>query len=379
MIILFYLMALIPVAVGAALWVFKHEIVWWEWLISTALAFAVSGIMHAIAIFGMTADTETWSGQSNRVVFHPRWVEEYQQMHTRTVGSGKNQRTETYYTTEHRTHREHWKEHANFGKDDAEFDIGRNEYDEVGKKFGGKVIVTQPPKSGFDGGDRNIYTIRNQTRYIKPAIIWKRWTNRIKVAPSVFSFVKVPETMKVYNYPKNDNWKRSDRLVGTAGAAIPILQWDQMCSRLGPRKKVNVILVGFGDKDSMYAQYQQAKWLGGKKNDLVLCYGGPNVKPTWTFVFGWSESELAKKNLQSLLLDGPVDLSIIPKIETEIRNNYTIKDWSKFDYIAVEPPQWSYFVLIGIMVLSQSIVLGVSYFNKTDKSTSDKRERKVHY
>ena len=366
---IFYLFALIPIAIGGAFWIFKHEVVWWEWLIGCAIALITSGAIHAAAFYGMTTDVETWSGQLTCVVHYPRWVEEYQQMHTRTVGSGKNARTETYFTTEHRTHPEHWTAYADLGTDSDSHDISRAFFDDVRGKFGGEITTTQPPKKGFDSGDRNIYTAHNHTRYVYPVTKLKTWENRVKAAPSVFSFVEVPDTVKVFKYPENGDWRRSDRLVGTAGTAIPIREWDKMCTRLGPIKKVNVILVGFGDRDSMVAHYQQAAWVGGRKNDLVLCYGGPANKIAWAYVFGWSESELAKERLKTVLKNSPIGVEIIPKIEKEIVDNYVIKDWSKFDYIAVEPPFWSYFVLLGVMVVTQSIFLLVAMFNNADKNS----------
>ena len=40
-------------------------------------------------------------------------------------------------------------------------------------------------------------------------------------------------------------------------------------------------------------------------------------------------------------------------IEREIKANYRLKDWSKFDYITVEPPTWSYIVYILVLMVSQ--------------------------
>jgi hypothetical protein len=298
--ILYYLLACIPSAIAATMWVMTKRIVWWEWLISTALAFAVCGIVHVSVIKGMTSDVETWSGQIQKAVHYPRWVEEYQEAvyktvtKTRTVGFGKNRRTETYVAT---------------------------------------------------------YTFEN----------------RIKAAPSVFSFPKVPEKANVYSYPKNNNWRSSNRLLGSSSGAISILSWDRMNSRLGPFKKVNVILIGFGDGDSGIARLQEAKWIGGKKNDLVLCYGGPNDNPTWSHVFGWTEKEVVKRNLETILLKNPIDEKIVSKIEDEINKNYQIKEWKKFDYISIEPPTWTYLMLLGILVVTQGGFLAWSYFNSREK------------
>ena len=105
---LFYLLSLIPIAIGAFLWYRDSEVVWWEWLCGAAVAIVTAALFHGIAVWGMGDDIETWSGQIVKSTHYPRWVEQYQEAHTRTVGSGKNEHTETYYTTEYRTHPEYW-------------------------------------------------------------------------------------------------------------------------------------------------------------------------------------------------------------------------------------------------------------------------------
>jgi len=373
--ILFYLIACISSIAGMILWITTKKVVWWEWLISTALSFLICGFVHIAVIQGMTADMETWSGEIVKAVYHPRWVEEYQQMHTRTVGSGKNQRTEIYYTTEHRTHHRKWIAHIDYGKKKDQKNITESFYNDIKIKWGGDKCqkVVKGNRLGFYSGDRNDYVLTRMTDYIYPAVTTYTFENRVKAAPSVFSYSKVPEDAKVYKYPTHSNWRQSSRLLGIAGGPIPILDWDRMNSRLGPVKKVNVIMIGFGVEDAGTAHMQEAKWIGGKKNDLVLCYGGTNDKVDWSYVFGWTEQEIVKRNLETILLKNPINVKLIDKIETEIIQNYKIKEWENFNYISVEPPMWTYFMLIGILVATQGGFLAWSYFNSQTKDTNKNR------
>ena len=169
-------------------------------------------------------------------------------------------------------------------------------------------------------------------------------------------------------------------MVGEAKRLIDNYKWDCMNSGLGPVKKVNVIIIGFppGSVETL-AKYQEAKWIGGKKNDLVLCYGvyappeDPNTidwsKATWAYVFGWTESEDVKQNLKEMLLNSPVDSELIPKIEEEISKNYRIKDWSKLDYVAVEPPFWSILTMFVLTVLFQSGFITWAMLNDITKDS----------
>lgn len=330
----FYLLAMVPLLIGGVLWLRDPKIVWQEWILGSALAFLLALIFQFVSIWGMTSDIETWSGQIDHATFYPEWVEEYLESHT--ASCGKNC-TYTYYTVEHRTHYEYWECYTTI-PDDHLIDI--NFFKDITKNFGGNIRTEKPWKSGLCSGDPNVYSIYNMTGFIYPVTALKSWSNRIKAAPTLFSFTKLPDTVKVYDWPANPNWLVSERLLGTAFKDINKLEFDRMNARLAlSKKKVNVIMVGFGDLDDSYAEWQKAKYVGGKKNDLVLCYGNG-----WSKVFGWSESEICKRNLETIILKNKIDNNILPLIEQEIKANYQIKDWTKFDYIRVEPPTWSYWV-----------------------------------
>lgn len=370
----FYVCAIFPVLIGAFFLWKDEQVTWVEWLCGAAASFILAGILHGCAIYGMTADIETWSGVITKVSHCPRWVERYTETHSETVddGNGKSH-TRTWTTTEYDTHFEHWTATRDFGSYSDQENIEESLFREVTHKFGGRIGEDGTQSyDHWDGsvssGDRNIYSAYNNTGYVYPVTTTKHFENRIKAAPTVFSFSKVPTNISVYPWPENPDWMHSDRLVGTASVLVNHYKWDCMNTSLGPRKRVNVILVGFGDVPTDYGQYQQAKWIGGKKNDLVICFGGATRTETakWTYVFGWTESELVKKNLQTLLLDHPINDDLIFLIAEEVSKNYVIKDWHKFDYITLDPPTWSYWVFFIFMILTQGGLY--IYFHKNEFS-----------
>jgi len=371
---LFYLIALIPSIIGAVLFMNNKAVHWGEWIGGTAIAFLVSGIMHGIAIYSMSADIETWSGKITHVSHFPRWVEQYRQSHTRTytTGSGDNKttHTETYYTTEYDTHSEYWKAYLNFGAINEDRQIDINTFNQIKANFGNKVEDGGKQSSDHGGhrssGDNNIYTTHNRTGYVYPVTTIKHFENKIKASPTVFSFVAVPTNAPVYLWPENSNWMISDRLLGVSG--IDQREFDLMNSRLGPSKLVNVIMVGFNSSDTMLGQWQQAKWLNGKKNDLVICYGFNESGVLWTYCFGWTEKENCKRNLETIVLSNPINNEILPLIEKEIEANYVKKDWHKFSYISIEPPLWSYITLLIVMFLTQGGFWVWAHFNQYDKN-----------
>ena len=106
----------------------------------------------------------------------------------------------------------------------------------------------------------------------------------------------------------------------------------------------------------------------------MICYGGSDsLKPRWAYVFGWTESKEVKDNLKKIILSNPVNTSILPLIENEVRLNYQIKDWTKFDYIKVEPPRWAYWTYFILIGLTQLIAWCIAYFNDVDDEDEEER------
>ena len=94
-------------------------------------------------------------------------------------------------------------------------------------------------------GDPYDYISINKSGYIEPIVDIRSFDNRIKVAPSVFSFIKVPQDVKVFDWPRPDNpWHTNRVLGGIAKQAIPTRKWDELNAVLGPKYKVNLILIG---------------------------------------------------------------------------------------------------------------------------------------
>jgi hypothetical protein len=371
---IFYLLAFIPIIFGAILWITDKEIVWWEWLIGAATTFLMAGIFNYAAVHGMTDDKETWSGHITRIHHYPEWEERWTEHHSETTTDSKgHSHTHTWTTTEYDTHYEYWNAERDFGSYQDTERLDQSTFNELASSMGGQIVEDGMQSYDHNGtqisGDRHYYGVNNTRRYVAPVTAVKTFENRIKAAPSLFSFSSVPTNIPVYSWPENSDWLHSDRVLGTARGNIDCYQWDCLNSRLGSSKRVNLIIVGFGDKPEDYGHYQQAKWIGGKKNDLVICYGGGDQThgATWAYVFGWTENELVKEDLKSLLMTQPINNQLIPAIEQEVRKNYVIKDWHKFDYITIEPPTWSYYVFFLVLILTQGGLYAWFHFGDVAK------------
>lgn len=346
--ILQYIIVALLSLVSGYFWIKKRSIVWWEWLGGTAIGILIVIVTHMIIEYGRTVDTETWSGVTISATYQPKWVSEEDEAVYETDSDGNQ--TLSHYRKVYETHYPKWWVDYDIGEN-GEVSISEAKYNELLTKFGSSKPTTGY-RPDFYSGDRNDYVTINKNNWIEPFTLVKRFENKIKAAPTTFSFMEVTDRSSIHEWPENNDHFKSDRLFGRANA-IGILEWDKMNARLGPFKKVNVICIGFPESSSVdVAHLQEAAWIGGKKNDLVICYGGGlREKVGWSYVFGWTDSELVKLNLQTIMMNNNVDKSIINKIESEIIKNYELVNWSQFDYIAIDLPWWA-FPLTLILQLS---------------------------
>lgn len=377
--IVFYLIALLPIVIGGILWLKSHRIIWQEYLASSVIAFLMAGVFHLFAISGMTNDVETLSGKVIRVEHHPKWVEEWEELHVETYPCGTDEDgnttycTRTYYTTEYDTHPEHWECLVDFGVYEKKWEIAHHVYLAVRKEFGDRYLNGGKQNFNHGGkyyrGDQNLYITPNDTGTISPVTDTKSFENRIKAAPSVFSFCKVPTNVFVYDWPRNNNPWESDRVLGTAKKFINKRQWDNLNAELGPVKKVNLIIIGFESRDTSLAQYQEAKFVGGKKNDLVTVILTTGTHITFARCFGWTEKDLVKRNIESYIVEKGINTNFLDFLKREVIQNYELKDWSKFDYITVEPnPAWYYWYIFFVLGIQGGLWI---YFHKNEFSKLD--------
>lgn len=388
--LIIWLLSPLPFLFAGGVWIFNKNINWIESTILSVLGFVIALSFSVLGVLGMTHDIEIWSGQCTEARHIPSWLEYYEEAiyrtetytETETYYDGKESKTRT--VTKTREVFDHWEPRTRQHLDEYHFSdtLGNNIsisvaiYNDVKTKFGGTEgkrkgdRTTSEHNSRMISGDPNDYYTINTTNHIYPVQEGRTWSNKVKAAPSVFSFPEVPPTVKVHEYPTSNSHFVSKRVINTN---INTYKWDQLCAELGPFKKVNLIIINFPNNDESIAEWQRAKWIGGKKNDLVICHSSKDSSkpPTWAKVFGWTESEIAKVNLEQVLLTTAINDSVIPKIREIVIRDYRIKDWKKFDYLDVELPASLIIWYISIQILVCGGWFWISYKNGIDKSEKE--------
>jgi hypothetical protein len=379
-----YFSCLVPIFVGTFLFFFSKKVVWWEWLIGSAAAFLVAGIVHQTSFNSQTADFETWSGQIAHARQFSAWQEYYEEAIYRTEYYSDTEsytdskgRRQTRRVTKSRRVFDHWEPRSRWHSEyftcysniNTSYSISKDQYNRWKIQWQNERKV-RGDRSTFEhnsrqiGGDPFDYETSCPNSIIEPIHCQKSVVNRLKAAQSVFNFVKVsPEKEKLlFKYPESNDPFSSNRVLGTAASKISTKQWDILNAKLGPIKKVNLIIVGFDSSDHTLAESQKALWIGGKKNDLVLVYGNG-----WSRVFGWSDSDILKRDLEQLLLQNPVGENLLPEIERLILAEYEKTNWHKFDHLSVEPNGWAWFWFWFCLIITQVGLWAFFHGNGVDK------------
>ena len=148
-----------------------------------------------------------------------------------------------------------------------------------------------------------------------------------------------------------------------------IASWNRSLSdingRLGAKKKVNVILVLVNTGDSSYIYPLEEKWLGGKKNDLVVIVGSTQYpKIDWVRIMSWSTREDLKVELRDAIQDlGSLDRrsEILATMEAQVNEKFVKRHWDDFKYL-MSTWQPTAGILICLLILGIGGSIGVSIF-----------------
>ena len=342
-------MMLLPVVIGLIdLKVSRGRIRVKEFLIMEAVAFGIVLIGFFTARYTSTLDTEIWSGQIiNREQNSVPCSHSYScNCHQVCTGSGKDetcsQTCDTCY------------EHSN----DYDWDLQTN--------IGSTITIDRVDRQGVDMPSRWAHA------YIgEPVAVSHLFKNYIKANPKTvltrFSSQN-PEKLPVPDYPVSVyDYYRVDRFLAVNYQEPYAHEWNWLLNRLngtyGSVKQINIIVVAVKTASPEYQYLLEQKWLGGKKNDLVIMLGVPEYpRIAWVRIMSWSKSEGLKVELrdqiQGIGTMGRRD-DIVNAVEAQVRTNWQRRHMREFEYLmaGAEPGPG---VTILLMFLSALSTIGLS-------------------
>lgn len=337
---LWMLVVFVPIAVAwSARLLFPKQITRKEMGASLILGVLITSIVYAGGLWSETSDREVRNGEVQSKSRDKVSCSHSYSCHCRTDSKG-NQSCDTCY--EH-SYDIDWNVNTNIGQ----FSIDR--IDRQG-------LVTPSRWQSVQVGDPVSDTF-SFTNYVKAV------PDSLYHATDVGNFDKLipPYPNKVYDYYNVDH-------VLTAGVNVPDLkQWNQetalLLRKLGPQRQANVIIVFVNTSDSNYIHALEGKWIGGKKNDIIVVIGTtqfPNID--FVAVSSWTDSQIFKVQLRDDIYALKVvdRTKVLAAIDSNVMATYKRKEMKDFEYLKsqIQPPMW---VLILAVILGIVMSAGVSY------------------
>lgn len=343
--ITFLLAIIIPICYLAGIFITKVyqprlQFIVGMFALSLSIAFVVK--FGAVAITGH--DYEYHTGLVQRVVYK----ESYEETITTTDDKGNTQTTTIYHGPEYRV------------VDTNNYSVGINEktYVRLAKQFG----EPNPPTDwGVGNGWTHTYNwpINNATAEVVSTS--HTFINRTQANHSVFKYDPVSEETKnqfqLFDHPKVDGYYTVRCVLGDAGPETSKYERQLSLTNayLGHNCEIRIFVLVFHDQPIEASVHQEALWKGGKKNELVICFGVNNAYDvTWTKCFSWSNSEQLKADIQTIHRVGDkLDLFKLNNwLNEHIPTEWKRREFTEFKYIQIEPPAWSVFVGAFFMVVS---------------------------
>lgn len=326
--------------------------------VSVGVSLLLICIVIAIGSCTSQTDTETHSGHIFKLEHTPEWEAEWEELVTEThTDADGNSYTTSHYETCYETHYPTWTAISTVGSRS----VSESYWLTMKNRHG--INMKEGYRPDYDEGDKYDYwtNIPTNSYYpLYPVSITKTWTNKYKNTDSIVVGEPIEEEeakqLGLPNYPSN-NFLKSNRIIGSCN--ISTKQWDQLNAVVGQRDHVNLILVNMSGNSQQHAIDLKRYWMNGKKNDLVICYSNDVGAGKWSYVFGWSKSELIKQNLQTIFLDNKVDDTIIPLIDDEMAANFQPYNWEEVEVVTKGTPIWAIITAFILMLLAQ---IGLYYY-----------------
>ena len=362
-----------------------------EFLLSEAIMCLLVAGGYSIAKHQSVSDIEIWNGWMAKAEYYEEWWEqvscrhEIRCTHRDEKGNTLHSNDGHYHLYDVDYHSPYWEGKTSNGET---LSLSHLYYDELVGLFKNQEYVTILRFSKDHGRGNKYVTSYDQamSTFVSTAVPHS-FVNYIKASPSsVLRKVGQGDSFKnlLPEYPTVDqsNWS-AKRFLSVGVPIVHLSELNLMLSvlngRLGGSKQVNAMIIAVNTLDSSYIQEFEEKWLGGKKNDLIIVIGCVEYpKISWVRVTSWSTSEDLKIELRDKILDvGTFERSneILGLVEKGIKEKFIRRKMADFEYL-MAGWQPSAGIMAFLIILGFVVSIGLTvYCTKEDVFGEDRRYR----
>jgi hypothetical protein len=311
----------------------------------------------------MVTDYETWGGWVTSAEYYEEWNEYIHQTCTRTVGTGKNQRTETYDCSYVRYHPPRY---LAYTSNNESIYISKDSWVILDAKFGNTHKHDMHRHYHTIDGDMYKAVWRGDEPAYTRVFTEYQYVNKVQYSTGVFHFDKV-DPVGLYKYPEHNMWDSKAVLGIYSGSTEADAILQKYNSKNGASKQVKLYMLLFND-DIQKAFDQRSLWRGGNKNEFVLCVGVKNNKVSWVSHFCWSPDGYAGNDKIGIEMRDWVgkDVNLVSMsndLMSLTNENWRRKPFEEFKYLDVQTPKA---VSITVITLSSLSFIGLLVLGLTD-------------
>lgn len=251
----------------------------------------------------------------------------------------------------------------------------------------------------LDSTSRSVYHSNDPVEYVnckigEPASIEHSFTNYVKANPDtlfrVYDEKSDPYVSYVPQYPRVYDHYKINRVIGV-NVDLPRSIMDEInhglneaLKRLGAEKEVNVIVILTSITDQKFRYSVEGKWIGAKKNDVVVFVGVKDQEIIWSDAMTWalnSGNELFHVKMRDGIksLKNVDSSTMVPFIMKTIEEYFDRPHMRDYKYLenAIKPPLW---VIIMAFLLGVVSSVGLTlFFHKDEISFLNKRSKFANY
>lgn len=375
-----WLSLLIPVAGAIITYIwFRHRVTLWEFCFPIIASLLFIVIFKTIVEKVEVSSTEYWGNLGITGQYYEPWSTWVDQTCTRSVPCGTDSKGNTQYCTE--TYdcsycSDHSSEYKLVDDGGNKFTISESTYEYLMKRWSARPQFVDLHRSinhhWSCGQDGDLYEVHwdNQVITSVPTVRKHTYENRVKCAVSSFNYPHInshdKEMYGLYEYPQVKGYTQKAILGDDQFSWMSQAERDTsetyaqyLCGYYGPRKQLKVWILLFKNKPSIAGDMQEAYWVNGNKNEVVVCVGVDSNSRTlqWVRAFSWTPNRTMLVDIRENLMElKSYDFRKFYPVLAKDLEGFSRRHFKEFSYISIELPTWCT-VITYIVVLALTIFL----------------------
>jgi hypothetical protein len=356
-----YITLLIPIVTITilAIW-FREKTTFVEYIIVLIPSVLLVISLNYIFIEINTSDKEFIGHIVKNIRYYEPWNEYVKRTCSHTYKVGKTTRTIYYDCSYIRYHSERW---VKISSDGESYDISKDEYNKLLKKFGTKRYFVELNRN-YHTIDGNMYVTDFDGNILKTEGVTETniYENKIQASHSIFKLEDISENearkLGLYEYPDINSYNQNP-IIGIKIHDTILNKFYYINGVIGEKKQMRCYMFVYKNKPISIAFKQRSYMDGFNKNEFIICVGiNNNNEIVWNKNFSWEDKPVLATKLRNYLNEqskfNPNDIANF--MIKNSGNMWKRKNFKDFDYIQIHVTDNQLLVIVFIVLIFNILI-----------------------